>query len=386
MADAKLPHFNPYDTSEDALQSAIGQMLLVGFDGFTAPSSVLSDLETGQLGGAILFRRNVDTLDQVAALNESIHAACRDRIAPPFVAVDQEGGRVVRLRDPLTPIPPMRALGERDDPTLCARVSEVIATEISALGFNLNFSPVLDVDTNPDNPVIGDRAFSRDPEVVARMAGSFLVGHLMSGVIPCGKHFPGHGDTDCDSHLTLPVLNHDPQRMEAVELRPFARMIEVEIPMLMTAHIRLPALDTVHPATLSHAVITRLLRDELGYDGVVVTDCLEMKAVAEHYSIEEMVELGLRAGIDLFLICHTESKWRSAREHLLEMARANELDRFRVFQSANRIMRLKKSMLKSWRRPWTAAPDELSAIGSEEHRSALAGIESNSVGTDPTEA
>lgn len=381
--DVKLPFFNPYDTSEGTLRQAAGQLLCVGFQGTSLPEPVRDALATGTIGGVILFRRNVENPPQVAALNQEIHAAAATAIAPPFVAVDQEGGRVARLRDPLTPIPPMRELGNAGDPRLVTDVSEVMATEISALGFNLNFAPVLDVDTNPANPVIGDRAFSNDPEVVAKMGGAFVLGHTTCGVVPCGKHFPGHGDTDTDSHLELPVLNHDEARFESVELVPFRRLIDTGIPMLMTAHIQVPALDTVHPATLSHAVMTRLLRDEMGYNGVVVTDDLEMKAVADRYEVEEMIELGLRAGVDLFLICHTQALWERAYGHLLTLGQ-NPHDRARILESANRIMRLKDDYLASWPRPW-AAGDYAAELGAQAHRDILARVATKDVGIDPTE-
>ncbi len=382
--EAKLPFFNPFDRSQKVLEQAIGQLLCVGFQGTdTLPDAVSEALAAGQIGGVILFRRNVESPDQVAKLNAQIHDAASHAVVAPFVAVDQEGGRVARLREPLTLIPPMRVLGDTNDTKLVSAVSEVMATEVSALGFNLNFAPVLDVDTNPDNPVIGDRAFSSDPDVVARMGGAFLLGHLTSGVVSCGKHFPGHGDTDTDSHLELPVLPHDGERLEKVELVPFQRLMANGIPMLMTAHIQVPALDTVHPATLSHAVMTRLLRDELGYDGVVVTDDLEMKAVADRYSVEEMVELGLRAGVDLFLICHTEALWQRAFAHLCELAK-NDLDRSRIFESANRIMRLKDEYLASWPRPWSPG-DYDSVLGCLEHKNTLARVAVQTAGIDPTE-
>lgn len=379
-----LPFFNPYAPSEATVRQAAGQLLCVGFQGTKElPAALSSALAAGRVGGTILFRRNVETPAQVAALTAQIHQAASHAIAAPFVAVDQEGGRVARLREPLTLIPPMRTLGSRNDAKLTSDISEMMATELSALGFNLNFAPVLDVDTNPDNPVIGDRAFSSDPEVVAKMGGAFIIGHQISGVIPCGKHFPGHGDTDTDSHLELPVLNHDGVRFEAVELVPFKKLIAHEIPMLMTAHIQVPALDTVHPATLSHAVMTRLLRDELRYDGVVVTDDLEMKAVADRYEVEEMIELGLRAGVDLFLICHTQAKWERAFEHLIRLCQ-NPHDRARILESANRVMRLKGSYLGSWPRPWTPGDFE-SVLGSKSHQQLVARLGSPEAGVDPTE-
>lgn len=385
--DPKLPYFNPYDDSDETLRQAIGQLFVIGFRGneIEPPGEVADALRTGEVGGVILFRRNVKDVDQVATLNAAVHEAAVDAVAPPFVALDQEGGRVVRIKDPLTPIPPMRRVGATGDYQLAADVSEVIATEVAALGFNLNFAPVLDVDTNPDNPVIGDRSFSRDPAVVARMGGAFLLGHLAAGVVPCGKHFPGHGDTDTDSHLELPVLNHEPERFEEVELVPFQRTFAADIPMIMTAHVLVPALDTVHPATLSHAVMHRLLREELGYDGVVITDDLEMNAVAEKYTPAQMVELGLRAGVDIFLICHEFQKFRDAHDHLLSLARSNELDRQRVFESANRVMRLKDGLLSSWPRPWVPVPGWHEVLGCEQHRSTMARVgDASFEGNDPT--
>ena len=199
--EPQLPFFNPYDTSTESIRKAVGQLFVVGFrgDGESPTPAVTEALGAGDIGGVILFRRNIRDIEQVVRLNEAIHDAAKSAEAPPFVALDQEGGRVVRLREPLTPIPPMRTIGDTRSWELAADVAEVLATEVATVGFNLNFSPVLDVDTNPANPVIGDRAFSRDPQIVSMMGGAFTFGHLKSGVVPCGKHFPGHGDTDTDS-------------------------------------------------------------------------------------------------------------------------------------------------------------------------------------------
>ncbi|WP_162687629.1 beta-N-acetylhexosaminidase [Bradymonas sediminis] len=377
------------DPTDAELYALIGQLLLVGFEGAdTDPPPAIADaLARGDIGGTILFRRNITSVEQVSALNTRIHQLSENAVAAPFVAVDQEGGRVVRLKDPLTPIPPMRAVGDMADLRLTADVSEVIATEIAALGFNLNFAPVLDVDTNPENPIIGDRAFSNDPAIVTRTAGAFLIGHHIAQVIPCGKHFPGHGDTLVDSHIALPVLEHDRARLDAVELQPFRRMASANIPMLMTAHMMVPCLDPEHPSTLSRATIRGLLRDELGYEGVVITDDLEMAAVAAHYEIEEMVELGLRAGIDIFLICRSEDIWQRARKHLFALARNNFDDLIRVQRAAERVLALKESLLGPKRRPWTPYPGWQKLLGCEEHRETMARIEQQASGPseDPTE-
>ena len=383
---------NPGDLenpTDEQIRALVGQLLLVGFEGNAPepPPAVAEALGAGDVGGVILFRRNVDTVEQVAALNQRVHELSRDALAAPFVALDQEGGRVVRIKDPLTPIPPMRALGDMRDARLTADVSEVIATEVGALGFNLNFAPVLDVDTNPRNPIIGDRAFSDDPIYVCRTAGAFLLGHHVAGVIPCGKHFPGHGDTLLDSHEDLPVIEHEMSRLRGVELMPFRRMVEAGVPMIMTAHILAPAIDPDYPATLSKAAIRGLLRDEFGFQGVVITDDLEMNAVAERYSIEEMVELGLRAGVDIFLICRTQERWQRAHAHLFKLARENFDDLVRVQRAAERVLDLKRNLLGNQRRPWAPYPGWQDVLGNQTHREIMAriGEERDESVADPTE-
>ena len=220
---------SPIDT--ETLRRAAAQMLMIGFHGApsVAPEPVREALQDG-LGGVVLFRRNIDGIDQFTALTRSIHESSPDAGPPPFVAVDQEGGRVVRLHEPLTPIPTMRRVGERNDPSWTREVSGMMARELSAVGVNLNFAPVVDVDTNPDNPVIGDRAFSQDPREVARHGRAFVAGHLAHGVLPCAKHFPGHGDTHVDSHLDLPTLPHELARLERIELHPFAELFKDGLP------------------------------------------------------------------------------------------------------------------------------------------------------------
>ncbi len=376
------------DPLDQDLLHDVGQLFVIGFDGprKSCPPAVQEALSAGRLSGVILFRRNVEDLDQLLSLIGDIYSAADPCPELPFVAVDQEGGKVVRVTEPLTPLPAMRRVGAAADLREVGRVSEVIATEIGALGFNLNFAPVLDVDTNPDNPVIGDRSFSRDPERVARCGAGFLMGHFTAGVVPCGKHFPGHGDTDVDSHLGLPRLDHDLDRLSSVELFPFERAIAAGVPMLMTAHILLPALDDRHPATLSRPILTGLLREKLGFDGVIVTDCLEMKAVAEHYDIEEMVALGLHAGVDLFLICHTEEKWQRAIDFLYRRAVEDPAIRARVQESAARVRRVKSELLSHLPRPWTPPAHLDQVLGCQEHHDTVAPyLGDESIADDPTE-
>ncbi len=344
-----------------------GKLIMGGFDGLQLSSSprFTELLQTIGLGGVILFRRNVDTPSQLRELTWSIReanycdpaasyqtahqalpashqASAAAAIAPPIIAVDQEGGKVARLRPPhFTQWPPMARLGATGDQGLAFRVGAAIAVELVSVGINMDFAPVADVNTNPDNPIINDRSFSSDPEMAGLMASAFARGLQSVGVASCMKHFPGHGDTWVDSHLELPVINHHLDRLRRLEFTPFRMGLQAGAASIMTAHILLPALDDRHPATLSKAVITGLLRQELGFDGVIVTDDLEMAAVAQRYSIEEMVTLGLDAGIDIFLICHNPELQLRAIEKLVKLVESGEVARSRLEESALRIEMMK---------------------------------------------
>ncbi|MFK7987309.1 MAG: beta-N-acetylhexosaminidase [Sandaracinaceae bacterium] len=282
-----------------SLRQLAGRTLVVGYPAGGPPEIVLSALRDDALAGVILFRRNITTPLEVAR-EIALIADASSRV--PLVAVDQEGGRVQRLGAPVLQLPPMRRLGDHDDPSLTRRVAHALGRQLDAIGFNVDFAPVLDVDTNPDNPVIGDRSFSRDPHVVVRHGLAFAEGLDDAGLLACGKHFPGHGDTVEDSHFDLPSLPHDLERLETVELVPFRAAAPV-VGSLMTAHIVFSALDAERPATLSPCVITQLLREDMGYEGIVFSDDLEMKAIADHGSVGGAAVGAIRAGCDAVLIC-----------------------------------------------------------------------------------
>ena len=282
-------------------QSEPGQLLFCGFDGTELPDDLRTLLSAGRIGGVILFARNVESPSQLRALNASIHDASPED-CPVLISIDQEGGRVQRLRAPWTEWPPMRCVGDLDDIGSTAELARALARELLDFGIALDFAPCVDVDTNPDNPVIGDRSFSRDCMRVAENASAFIEAMQNAGVAACAKHFPGHGDTECDSHFELPRLDHDLERLRAVELSPFRAAIESGVASIMTAHIAFPFLDAARPATLSRPVMD-LCRSELGYDGVVFSDDLEMKAIADHYSTEQIVEGCLDSGVDALLVC-----------------------------------------------------------------------------------
>jgi len=278
-----------------------GQLLFAGFEGTEVPPDLARLVREGRVGGVVLFARNLCGPAQVRELVAGLH-----RLAPPdtplCVAIDQEGGRVQRLRAPWTEWPPMRRLGERDDPEETARVARALARELADLGIDLDFAPVVDVDTNPRNPVIGDRSFGREPERVARHARAFIQAMQAAGVAACAKHFPGHGDTNEDSHLALPRVDHPLERLREVELVPFRAAAEAGVASMMTAHVLLPCFDPRLPATLCGSAI-ELLRGELGYDGVVFGDDFEMAAVAQHFPPREATRRALEAGVDALLVC-----------------------------------------------------------------------------------
>jgi len=317
-----------------SLSVLCGQLIVGGFAGPTLSPTFRSALERGERGGAILFRRNLTpSVADAAELNRTIaEAAMRD--LPPLIGVDQEGGRVTRFGAPLLRLPSMRKLAELGDADLVRRAAQVLGSELAAVGFTMSFAPVLDVDTCPSNPIIGDRSFSSDPEVVAIFAAAYAAGLRSGGVMACGKHFPGHGDTSVDSHLALPIVDQPRTRFEAVELVPFRHLAKSGCDAFMTAHVVYPALDPDHPATLSHRISDDLLRNDVGFRGLLVSDDLEMKAVADHLPVEESAVRAVRAGCDVLLVCASEDLQARAHEALVRAAEVDGSLRARIERSA----------------------------------------------------
>ncbi|MBK7861436.1 MAG: beta-N-acetylhexosaminidase [Archangiaceae bacterium] len=360
----------------DALWRRCAGLFMVGFDGTAAPASMLQLIDDG-VYGAILFKRNVETPQQVASLVRAL----KTRAGRPFVlAVDQEGGRVARLRGPgFTALPPMRELGRRDDAALAKRAGRLLAYELRSLGFDWDFAPVLDVDTNPANPVIGDRSFGADAARVSKLGVALGQGLEEGGVAACGKHFPGHGDTATDSHLALPRLPHDLARLRQVELPPFAAFARAGLASLMTAHVVFEALEPSVPATMSKKVLVDLMRNELGFSGVLVSDDLEMKAIAQHYSIERAVIDGVNATVDLFLVCHDPNLQRQAIDALYAAVRDGRVSETRLDEASARLTALARRFARG--------PEDLVArLGSAEHQALAAGLDAGAfAGRDPTE-
>lgn len=282
-----------------------GQLLYVGFQGHHLSKEMETLIRQGRIGGVILFSRNIRDPKQLRELTEELHGYAPPQ-APLLIAIDQEGGPVQRLRSPWTQWPAMRQLGDRDSIEDTKAVAQSLAKELRDMGMDINFAPVVDVDSNPKNPVIGERSFSQDATVVARHSAAFISALQQAGIAACAKHFPGHGDTHTDSHYELPCVEHGLARLRAVEFLPFRAAISADVASIMTAHILLPQLDRKRPATMSPEIIG-ILREELAYDGVVFSDDLEMRAVADHFSVEQRVRGCLEASVDGLLVCSDES-------------------------------------------------------------------------------
>jgi beta-N-acetylhexosaminidase len=300
-------------TSLADTSSLASRAILAGFDGTDLPPDISALLARGDLAGIVLFKRNVEDVEQVAALLAEARRACPSGRSP-IVAVDQEGGRVARLKEPLAVLPPMRDVGAADDAGLTEAIGALVGRELQALGFSLDFAPVLDVDTNPASPVIGDRSFGGDAAIVERHGLAFARGLLSGGVLPCAKHFPGHGDAAIDSHLGLPRVERDSRRLRRVEMAPFAAYAAARLGPIMTAHVVYPALDPEAPATASRAILADELRGRLGFAGAVITDDLEMGAISQSWGAPEAAVRALRAGADGLLVCRS----REAREAIAE--------------------------------------------------------------------
>ncbi len=337
-----------------------GQLLIVGYRGLTPPEAIHTGLSTFALGGVILFGRNLVDL-------EASWRVCRQlsewapEAWPPFIGVDQEGGRVARLQDRVLALPPMRELGRIDDPALSRALAAQQAQELSLLGFNLNFAPVADVDSNPENPIIGDRSFGADPRLVTRHCRAFIEGFQANGVAACIKHFPGHGDTHLDSHVALPTVDRSVVELRGTELYTFERLAK-DSATLMTAHVVFSAFDDV-PATLSPRLCTTLLRGEFAFEGVVFSDDLEMGALSQGWAIEETSVRAIEAGCDALLICSQEDQIVRARTALAARIEADPAFRRRCLQAAEVSLQTRRRFRP---RPAQRFKEVLSVVTSKE--------------------
>src|SRR5512143_350957 len=344
----------------------IASPLWVGFDGKALSPALARWLARGEVAGVVLFSRNIESPAQVRDLCREIRSAAGRANPLPLIAVDQEGGRVARFKEPpFTRFPPARACS-----LFCCRnesVAEAVgaatAAELRAVGIDVNFAPVLDVGSNPRNPVIGDRAFSEDPHTAAALGIAFAKGSLSRGILPVGKHFPGHGDTSADSHKELPVVRAGLRTLLRRELLPFRRAARAGIPALMTAHVMYPALDRTLPATLSRKILHGLLRERLRFRGAVVSDALEMKAIADRYGIGEAAVLAVTAGCDIVLVCKGEYDQAETIDRL-----AREATERPAFFRAMAAAAVRSGRLRAWASSKERCRRAPRAVGAARHR------------------
>src|SRR3989440_1896901 len=351
------------------LEEQIGQLLMVGFWGSTPSLEIIDLIQRYHVGNVILFSRNIHETQQVLELTQKLQEIAKKagQRYPLLIAIDHENGIVQRLGDMVTIFPGNMALGAIGSEEIAYKVAMATGNELKALGINMNLAPVVDVNNNPANPIIGVRSFGENPSLVARLGAAMVKGYRAAGILSCLKHFPGHGDTAIDSHLALPTIPYTLERLEALELLPFRSGIEAGAESVMIAHVSFPALtqQNMLPATVSPAIVRGLLREKLSFNGVILSDCMEMKAISETYGTERSAVMALQAGIDLVLVSHHYTRQRGSIEAIQVALQAHELSPRAVQQAAERVLRLKASYLsRNDIPPSTTVPD---CIGCEAH-------------------
>jgi beta-N-acetylhexosaminidase len=307
--------------SERSLERLAAGVLMVGFPERTVREEMHELIDAG-VGNFILFTRNVGSREEISALTESLQSASGGEA---LIAIDHEGGRVMRLAEAATPWPSPMAWAATDDLELARKASRVAAGELAALGINLNFAPVADVLGDYRNPVLSTRCFSDDPRIVADFVTAFVRGHREGGVASTAKHFPGHGYTPVDSHVDLPRVDRDDAELRAADLVPFVAAMKAGVDCIMVSHVWYPSLNEEPTPASTSAPVMRLARDELGYDGVIVTDCLEMGAVQRRMTTGEAVVRAIASGADLAMVSHRADRQREAIEALKSAARDGDI-------------------------------------------------------------
>lgn len=322
------------------IEEKIGQLIFTGIRDTVMTEETETLITQYQVGGIILFAHNLEAIDQSVQLLNQLKRENEENKLPLFLGVDQEGGRVERLPG-IIGLPTNGAIGIRNSGSFSFEIGETLGKQLNAFGFNLNFAPVLDVNSNPDNPVIGDRSFGDSPELVSKLGIQTIEGMKAEQIIPVVKHFPGHGDTDVDSHFELPSVDKSLEELQKLEFIPFKEAIDAGIEMVMVAHMLLPQIDNEFPASLSEKVITGILRKQLNFDGVVITDDLTMQAISDHYDLGQAAVESVKAGTDIILMAHDYDGVISVYEKLRAAVENGEISEERIDESVERIIQLK---------------------------------------------
>ncbi|SOC25201.1 beta-N-acetylhexosaminidase [Ureibacillus xyleni] len=344
----KVDHISLYTRSEFSeaiskmsVEEKIGQMILAGISGTTMDTNTKSLIGKFHVGGIIFYENNFETPTQTVQLVNQIKTENQSNL-PLLLSTDQEGGRVTRLPGGLVHFPTNKQIGKINNPEFSYKIGTFLGHELKEFGLNLNFAPVLDINSNPNNPVIGDRSFWDNAEIVSNLGIQTMKGIASQNVIPTIKHFPGHGDTSVDSHLELPIVNKSLEELRELELIPFERAIREGADVVMVAHILLPELDKSQPASMSQAVMTDVLRKELGFTGVIITDDMTMGAITNHYDIGKAAVQSVKAGSDIILVGHDYRNVEKVFTSLKTAVENGEISQQKVNQSVERIMALKK--------------------------------------------
>lgn len=327
--------------SKMSLEDKIGQMIFAGISGTTMDTNAKKLINQFHVGGIILYKNNFETPVQSIQLVNQIKAGNRSNL-PLFLGVDQEGGRVTRLPGGLVNFPSNKQIGMINNSVFSYEIGALLGQELKEFGLNLNFAPVLDINSNPNNPVIGDRSFGNNPEIVSKLGIQTMKGIQSQNVIPTIKHFPGHGDTSVDSHLELPIVNKSIEELKNLELIPFKHAIDEGADVVMVAHILLPQLDKTNPSSMSKAVMTDLLRKQLGFKGVIITDDMTMGAIIEHFDIGNAAVESVKAGSDIILVGHDYTNVVKIISSLKAAVQDGEISEQRLNESVERIIQLKK--------------------------------------------
>ena len=327
-----------------SLNEKIGQLLLIGIKGYILSEEMKSMIKEYKFGNFILFSYNIRDLNQLEKLTRDIHNEVIKSLGIiPFIAIDQEGGIVLRIKDKHTYYPGSMTLASTNISN-AEKIGHMMGRDLLSLGINMNLAPVLDVNNNPKNPIIGIRSYSDNPETVSKFGNSLIKGMQEEGIIATCKHFPGHGDVEMDSHLGLPKLNFDISRMDKIELKPFKDAINNGVKNIMTAHIIFKEIDNENPATLSENILKGILRNKLKYNGIITSDCMEMKAISEGITTSIGAMKGLKAGIDLVCISRSKDKQINSINKIKKAIDDNYINIEEIDEKVQRILKIKRQL------------------------------------------
>ena len=370
---------NMKNLNELTLEEKIGQLLIIGFHETTLTDELRILIRRYKFGNFILFARNVVDIPQLEKLTRDLHEEVMNSIGiMPFIAIDQEGGNTVRIMDKSTFYPGSMTIAATDLSN-AEIIGHMMGKHLISLGINMNFAPVLDINNNPKNPIIGIRSFSDKPEIVSKYGIEIIKAMQSEGVIATGKHFPGHGDVEIDSHLGLPVLPFDKERLYNMELKPFMEAINNDVQNIMAAHIIFQEVDKENPATVSKDILQGILRNELSYSGLITSDCMEMNAISETMTTPVGAMRGVKAGDDLVCVSHTKQRQIDSINLIKESVEKNEISIEEIDEKIERILKYKNEVYSIMKQKFFNNPNNLEIFKDAEQAKVLQHIVDSSL-------